>query len=608
MSSPLSLCPNRTGTAEPSPSYAGTLLCPLYNLYLYALSASYGFVYPARNIQSNFAARLSETAVVLSSKISYNKRYTNSRNGNIKKQSPQNIYFPFLYSLMKGVFDLSISAFEEKIKALSTDYIYHQAIGSLLLLLLSAMENEEKQNPLPYDIPEDIKRIRKVTYDYLFRLEDILDDDNAAKRLESLQACFALKKELLSIYEVVYSYFSQWNICSTAISDQVALHKYKEEALAQKQIDHSLFLSDCHAFLESAKTTLQQKTYMGQLLKCIPLSMTRDKFYDTIKQCLEAAFAGESKALIDASLRAFEGFCCPENNPKYGNDFPEIAQWLEEKHLLLPHKLSDEKLAETYDDMNLMFEVLQDIEEYVSCILHDIHSLIILFYLAYSFRDLTAKDAAHSDLYHAVSEFLNGEWSETERAAYLDTLNEKLESAIEPIIDQANSIGKKEYELLQKVTSFENFHEDTQKVLMSEDFIRDCFFGNLNDALFRFDVPQDLPPATTEECDALFTAFLNAARNHFDTLPAQMRKVAMQSLMGALPPIYAVQDVMNFITEALKQAPANEHSLLIVDKAGMVFAESGFHTSSPKHPEHNHDDLSCGCEHNHEHHHHNEHK
>lgn len=224
---------------------------------------------------------------------------------------------------------MSNIALEEKIRNLSADYIYQQAVGSLLLLLMSAMEDAEKGvTALPYEIPADVQEIKEEIQAYLIRLEDLLESD-AASRMVALEDCMELKKRLLSIYETIYSYFSQWNIISTLVSDQIALRKYKEDGVSQKQVEWSLFFADCHAFMESAETLLDQKTYMGQLLKCIPLYMTRDKYYDTVRASLDAAFAGESRDFIDASLKAFEGFCSPQENPLYGKYFPNSQNGLD---------------------------------------------------------------------------------------------------------------------------------------------------------------------------------------------------------------------------------------------------------------------------------------
>ncbi|KXL52371.1 hypothetical protein CLNEO_23050 [Anaerotignum neopropionicum] len=501
-------------------------------------------------------------------------------------------------------------ATEEQIKNLSADYIYQQAIGSLLLLLLSAMEEEEMGvSALPYEIPQDLAEIRKEIRQYLLRLEDLLENNDQERTL-ALAECLELKKRLLSIYEIVFSYFSQWNIVSTNISDQITLRKYTEDGVAQKQVEWSLFFADCHAFIESAQTAQEKSNYMGQLLKCVPIFMTRDKYYANVKQCLNTAFAEESKEFMDKSLQTFEGFCCPESNALYGKYFTEIAEELGKKRMLLPHKLTNEELAVSFEEMNGLLESLEDIEEYFSCILHDINSLILLFYLTYTFEDLTQKDVAYSDLYHSVCDFFGGEWNSTEKAAYLDTLNEQLEKAVEPVIDKATEIGHKEYDLLQKIGSFEDFSEDTKKVLMTEDFIRDCFFGNLNDELFRFDLPQDLPLATQEEKNILIDDFIAKTRNSFDTLPVQTRKIAMQTLLSALPPVGTVQDIMDCIMEAIDNVSTDEQRILIVDKVGTVFADNGYESIAAPEDDPNDDGSSnhhhhhdCDCGHDHHHHH-----
>lgn len=507
---------------------------------------------------------------------------------------------------------MSNHATEEQIKTLSAEYIYQQAVGSLLLLLISAMEEEEKGiTALPYEIPQDIYEIRKDIRSYLLNLEDLLEGE-AQERIEALENCVSLKKRLLSIYETVYSYFSQWNIISTTINDQIALRKYIEDKVTEKQVEWSLFFADCHAFMESADNALNQKSYMSQLLKCIPLFITRDKFYAEVKDCLNSAFAEESKEFIGLSLKTFEGFCCPETNPLYGKYFPEIAEVLCKKRMLLPHKMTDEALAEAYGELNELFEALEEIEEYFSCILNDINSCILLLYLTYTFTDLTQKDAAYSDLYHAVCEFVGGEWNLTEKAAYLDTLNEQLENAVEPVIDKANEIGRQEYQLLEKIGSFESFHEDTKKILMTEEFIRECFFGSLNEELFRFELPNDLPPATQEEKNCLFDAFIENTRSSFDTLPAQTRKIAMQTLMGALPPVCNIEELMKRMMDAIDSVSSDEQRVLIVDKVGMVFADNGYQSITDLSQEHHHHDdydhehhhdCNCGHDHKHDHHH-----
>lgn len=494
---------------------------------------------------------------------------------------------------------------EERISTLSADYIYQEAVGSFLLTLMSAMEDAQKGvSGLPYEIPADVLQIKKRAQGYLLELENLLNGD-ASARMSAFEECTALKKQLLGIYETIYSYISQWNAVFTLVNDQIALRKYKEENLSEKQIDWSLFFADCHAFMEELEDPLAQKNAICALLKCIPLRMAREKFYDEIQTILDAAFAAESRELMEASLRAFLSFCAPQELPDYGKYFPEIAQWVGHKRLILPHKLSDDALSELYDEMAGFLENVQQIEEYFSCIFHDLNSLIMLFYLTYSFEDLTEGSAAYADLYHTVCAFLRDALTLTEKAAYLDTLMEQLENAVEPVIDRANAIGREEYELLQTVGSFEGFSEDTQKLLLTEDFIRTCYFGSLEDEVFTPGL-SDMPPAEPAERRASIEAFLSKIRNSLDALPVQTRKIFMQNLLGALPPAYSVSEMMDKIMEAVDACIMEEQKALIVDKIGMVFEEFGHHSITDIPEEAHHHDHHCGCGHDHnghDHHH-----
>ena len=221
-------------------------------------------------------------------------------------------------------------ALEEKIKTLSTQYIEQEAAGSFLLLLISALDREKaKKEPFAYSIHQDILDIQAAIHQYILNLKDILQQE-AQVRLDALEDCKHLKKNLLSIYENIYGYISIWNLHATRISDQVAIRKYQQENVSSQKIEWELVYKDCKTFLETAETLLEQKNNMGQLLRCIPLQMARSKYYDAIRQSLQYAFSGESKEFIEYTLSAFFKLCAPESAEEYGKYFPELAQWLSE--------------------------------------------------------------------------------------------------------------------------------------------------------------------------------------------------------------------------------------------------------------------------------------
>ena len=77
---------------------------------------------------------------------------------------------------------MSNIALEEKIRNLSADYIYQQAVGSLLLLLMSAMEDAEKGvTALPYEIPADVQEIKEEIKSWLRKLNMALKPEKLLK-------------------------------------------------------------------------------------------------------------------------------------------------------------------------------------------------------------------------------------------------------------------------------------------------------------------------------------------------------------------------------------------------------------------------------------------
>ena len=98
---------------------------------------------------------------------------------------------------------MQTTALEEKIKQLSADYIYEQAVGSLLLMLMSAMEDVEKGDaPLPYTIHEIFFGYQK-RYSFLPSVSGRPSGRrNRKTRAAALEACVAKKEELLSSFKL----------------------------------------------------------------------------------------------------------------------------------------------------------------------------------------------------------------------------------------------------------------------------------------------------------------------------------------------------------------------------------------------------------------------
>ena len=492
------------------------------------------------------------------------------------------------------------AAVEKKLCDLGAEYVYEQAVGSLLLLLMSVMEDQEKgEQFLPYAIHADILENKQKIRQYILQLRDILEDTDENRREAAMQECMVQKQKLMQMYECIRCYMEQKQVLTVLAEDEMALRKYREENINTHDLDWSLFFADCHSFLESAESPMQQREYMGDLLRALPMRMARQKYYDLIAQNLKTAFQGESKAEIEKGLQMFYGICCPKAIATYGKYFPEVAQWLGEKQMVLPHKMSDETLASYLEELSFMEDSIAEIREYFSCILHDWNSLILLFFLTFGFADLTERDSNYADLYETVCEYLDHTLSDVEQEAYQEELFERLEQAIEPNIDRANAIRKEQHSYMKQIKDPMTLEEDTKKILVTQSLIEEYFFGDLEDEWQKQDDSQE-EPATQQEINQTVETFIEQMRAHLETLPTQNRKLIMQLILGVIPPAYSVEEFMDMVQEAIDLTVGEEQKALIVNKIGTVFDNSDY-TPIVSDPHHHHDGCDCGHEHHHHH-------
>ena len=496
---------------------------------------------------------------------------------------------------------------ENEIKKLCTDYIFNETKAAFMLLILSHAEELLKEDVKAFDMPADLTNIKNEVKRYLSNIEGILNS-SAETREAALEECVELKNRLVEIYKSIYSYYVQWNVTATPIGDENALRKYTQSDAFGKKIDYNRFYQDCFEYLDLSDSLFTQKTRIGKLLKCLPLKMTKDKYFDLVERSLHLAFGGESEKSIELSLDTLINTCAPGAKADYGKYFPEIAELIETKAKIKASNLSDEDLDNAYTDLTAGFEMLQDIEEACQDIFNDVNSLIIIFFAGFTFDDLTEDNPEYKDVYYKCVEIISSNDS-TEAAIFAEPLRDLAESYAEKLIDRTNEINGKEMDFFEKYGKVEIENEDVRKLAASETFIRSCFYGDLNAEIFNFNLDEDLPPASEEFKKKAFGEFLTTVRDQFSALPNAVRKVSMLSLLGSLPVDMSPVETVTFIKDTLESESKLEGKLLIMDKTGMVLTEDGFvedhhhHDCGCGHHHHDHD-CDCGCGHDHHHHHH----
>ncbi|GFI61048.1 hypothetical protein IMSAG049_00201 [Clostridiales bacterium] len=487
---------------------------------------------------------------------------------------------------------------EKKLDNLSAEFVYNEGIVNILLLALS-ISNRRKEEKVNLSIPQELIDLRLAADRIIIDLEALLEE---ADRSKSIDKVTEIQNKLIELYKNIYFYKLDWGVLSMAVNDETFLRKYKDNPPVKGRVQYDLFYRDCQEFLISAKDIFELRVFTAQLLKCMPMRMSRPKFFDIVAKSLIADFDGSSEDIILKNLEIMKHSCAPALHSDYGKAFPEIAQWLLEKSEINPARLDDDQLSTEYEDFGIMIDTIEEIDSCFSEVYEDLNSILILLYLSYTFDELTVDCASYADLFHAAVEIMSGETERKDAEVIMETLIEQLESAISPLIDKTGELNKEVGELMENVAAPLSLSEDIQKGLQTQSFICGIYYKTIDSEIYNFDISADSPVASKEFCKTVVNEFIEYISEYYSTLPMQLRKSKMLALLGSIPVVWDISDTMEYVKSSIENCIGEEQKILILDKAGYVFTSNGmeFEENLDEHEHHGHDHCCC---HEHEHHH-----
>ena len=208
----------------------------------------------------------------------------------------------------------------------------------------------KRRNRPPYEIPADVQEIKEEIR-HTSSVWDLLESD-AASRMVALEDCMELK-----------------NVCfpstkpSTAISPSgtssprlsatrlpcVNIRRRRRIPKAGGMVSVLCRLPRLHG---KCGNSVEQKTYMGQLLRV--LSPLYDQGVNIMTPSVPLwmpLLQGESRGFYRCFPESLPGAFAVTGKALYGKYFPELAEWIGQKRMVLPHKLSDEELANFYEEL-----------------------------------------------------------------------------------------------------------------------------------------------------------------------------------------------------------------------------------------------------------------
>lgn len=456
---------------------------------------------------------------------------------------------------------------------------------------------------LPYEKPSNFKNIEDTVIKITNDLKDILEKpiDSRDSYISHLSK---IKTEIINIAESLYCYYAYNNQLKKIIDNYEHIIYIQEEKIAN--IDINAFFKDCMDFVSKDNNPFDESTNISTLMSCFPIKMTKEKYQEYVKKSLDSLFIDASQNFIDEILRSFKLKISPTNMPEYGKYFLEIKDKLETIAKLDLENLKLDELEELYNTLDDNFEIIAEIEDYLSILLECVNYQICIITFTDDIDYIIDNNLIYKDIFYTSKNILSEELENDLKERLKDLLN----NTCEEIIDEIIPIEKNKNSLLKNI-NVEDL--DFKEILEVDNIINNLYYKTITDLVFPIDLVNEKENTKLEKnlIDNKIGEFLSFLQTSISQLPISRQKLIKQFFLENIPSGFSKDEFYKYIVYIFDTTKDFYKRAIILENVGNIFLNLGFieppiddHDNCCEKHHHSHDHEDCCCDevhHNHEH-------
>ncbi|WP_250227917.1 hypothetical protein [Anaeropeptidivorans aminofermentans] len=484
---------------------------------------------------------------------------------------------------------------EAELKLKYINHIKLKLKASFLMLLDNAVRLCHESVPFEEELPEDLIVIRKRIVHHLKNLPDLLDL-KMEERTEAIKEFKGLKEDIISIGESIYCYHSLNNIISEIFLRYHKLHLIRSEK--EVKINLNNFYKDAISFVTREQHTDTAPYDIASLMRCFPLKMARNRYYDYVSKGIYALAEGSDEEYLKDIISLFKLRFFPAGFDFYGKYFPSVKNELDEYLKINFDDLSHDEVLRQADSLEENMELIEEISSYAGMLYESINYLLILTTFTTNFEYITEENLIYKDIYYTVSKNINTE----DFALYEENIYHDLEEATIIVVDEIIAQEKNGF-LSLRAEDLNELSEDMLELAKIQRLETEIYYEMLSDAVFSVKRSPSSPAAEESLIKDTLNSFVEYMKEMTQNLPPKIQKIIRQIFLDAIPSPFTVNEFYEYMVYAFENTDSFEERLLALDMAGTIFEETGFlkelEEEDGEHSHHHHD---CGCGHDHHHH------
>ncbi|WHH56889.1 hypothetical protein [Petroclostridium sp. X23] len=448
---------------------------------------------------------------------------------------------------------------------------------SLEYVALLDILNQPRNRPVleqEYEVEQDIIFIR----DLLNRIDTwfIADEREKDDRIKRLKA---IKKMMLERAKVLAAYQNVLEVYIYILTSASEKSYFEQQEL--QQVNMECFVEEVIKFIFSQKEKLIVNEKLKAILRCLPIKISKQRFYDYIVSSIgnyKGAYTKDLEAFIEMLMDTFY----PERIKHYGETFKFIVKPIENMRNidfsnLSQHQVDEkgEEIQNIADDINLMINLCNYTTGIVNKAIAMIEKTCVADYEVL-WQEEPALESV-SEMMGIIKEMIKETVYDftmsneiITKLVRLEGKQEKWMDRIERYMDVINYAADEYKDTISDL----GLREDIDNIRMIELFNSDCLF-----------VDPDIYIHNYEGCEQVDTMVANnKAQSLIDFIeekskstPPNITKVKMNILLFLMPPAFnTVQEVTQYVTNAMKSCSDRYEKLAVIDAIRQIMDNYGY--------------------------------
>jgi len=449
--------------------------------------------------------------------------------------------------------------------------------------------------PFMDEMDEQIEHMTDYIKDVLLSLEDILIEESS-QRYNRIQELINFKNTISRLFRISYGYVTELNIISFIIEEQYQLEQFKKTDIGI--LDYNHFYEECSAFIFHSSKEEERIHKLREVLKHIPIRITKDKFYDYIEKSIGLIEVNEEQEDLERFFDMLKLQFIGSSIKGYREFLPDIASAIDDlksKDLL---NLNEDEMNTLWEDIEMIGDTLSKIITILSQLYKAFNSLSVLIMLEnVNLQTLYNRHIAYKDFYLSASSIVNWASNPEEKELLIETLPELLDKHIKTLeanLEKKHSVIMKQIEEGNENPLTEN---SLSKEIQNYQLVLYYLNTDLSD-LFSYERKSSSSITIDKTLKSYIEEFKHFMDEQLQGMPNVFRKARMQHFLGIIPPSMDEKEFRHYVKNAVELCSTEERKALVLSKIGIIMESSGFFE---------HQSCDCGHDHHHDHHHHGHH-